>query len=287
MGKGDKGDFGLCCPESFECEHTYIHFVISYESIANYVKISGNWGRVAQLVRVFDSHSRGRRFESFRDHMSKSKIAFFAIWILIVVIAPVTVFKATPYATVVSNKILVINFWQRIAALSAFVLLFVQIVLGVYMQKLAEKFGGWIFKFHIYEGIAIYSLVVLHTFFFVFYRFKALGVFDPFYVFTDYCLLCSSKIEFFYTFGRIAFVFLTIAVLAAVFRMSNSWMRTNWRKLHILNYFVFFFVAVHLKFVGTDAVAKPFVYFFWPAVLIILAISISTLRKCTLVGHLS
>ncbi|MBI3443285.1 hypothetical protein HY008_01310, partial [Candidatus Woesebacteria bacterium] len=129
-----------------------------------------------------------------------------------------------------------------------------------------ERLGPWIFNFHKAEGAVAYSLIVLHPFLFVLFNFKIKGVFDPFSVYTDLCVLCSNRLEFFYTFGRIAFWLTTIAVLAAILR-TQPWLRVHWRKFHILNYVVFLLVAFHSWNLGSDTHSTPFVWFFWVALL--------------------
>jgi len=190
------------------------------------------------------------------------KFLFYLVWLLVLSIGPITILKVTPLDLALSTPVLTINFLQRIIGLLAFSMLFWQIILGSLMEKWIEKLGGWVFKFHVIEGAVIYSLVLLHPLLFVLFRFKSLGILDPFYVFTDVCVLCANKTEFFYTFGRVGFWLITLAVVAAELR-TQPWLRVHWRKFHILNYLAFVFVAIHGRFVGTDALTTPFVWFWW------------------------
>ncbi len=196
------------------------------------------------------------------------KFLFYFIWLLILSIVPITVLRVTPLDLALSSSVLTINFLQRITGLLAFVMLFWQIILGAFIRKWIEKLGGWVFKFHVLEGAVIYSLVLLHLLLFVLFRFKTLGVLDPFFVFTDVCVLCANKTEFLYNFGRVGFWLVTLAVVAAKLR-TQPWWRIHWRKFHILNYFAFVLITIHTRFVGTDALTPPFVWFWWVAVTIV------------------
>jgi predicted ferric reductase len=194
------------------------------------------------------------------------KIIFYLIWLLVISIGPLTVLKVTPLSYALTTPTLTINFFQRIVGLLAFSMLFWQIILGTFMQRLTEKLGGWIFKFHVLEGAVAYTLVLLHPLLFVLFNFKTKGIFDPFYVFTDVCVLCANKLEFLYTLGRVGFWLITLAVVAAELR-TQPWLRIHWRKFHIFNYFAFLLVAVHARGVGTDVRFVPFVWFYWIAVI--------------------
>ena len=201
------------------------------------------------------------------------KFLFYFIWLLVLSIGPITILKVTPLDFALSTPVLTINFIQRIVALLAFSMLFWQIILGSFMDKWIEKLGGWVFKFHVLEGAVIYSLVLPHPLLFVLLRFKSLGILDPFYVFTDVCVICANKTEFLYTFGRVGFWLITLAVLAAKLR-TQPWLRVHWRKFHILNYLAFIFISIHSRFTGTDTLTPPFVWFWWIATIVIIGIVI-------------
>jgi predicted ferric reductase len=160
-----------------------------------------------------------------------------------------------------------IYFLQRITALIAFSAIFMQIVIGANLSKLSKAFGSWINKFHTFQGIIAYTFVLTHPLIFLFSNFKTKGVIDPFYVFTDICLLCPRPYELYWSFGRIAFWLISFAILAAIVR-SESWWKENWRKFHILNYLIFFLIAIHAWFSGTD-IKTSFVYIFWFEIIVV------------------
>jgi len=163
-----------------------------------------------------------------------------------------------------------INLFQRITGLTAFVLLFIQLIFGLNMDFFRSKLGRNALKFHIVNGILTYCFIFLHPLLMVFAMYVGYSSLDPFYVYTDFCLLCDGMYEHYINFGRLAFLFITIAVFAGLFRGVNMWMRKNWRKLHTLNYFAFYFVSIHSYNIGSDSLNKIFIYLFWTAQIVVL-----------------
>ena len=115
---------------------------------------------------------------------NKATITFFIVWIAVLIVGPATILKGFSFEFLKTPTI-AINFFQRIAGLVAFSLIFSQIVIGSNMNKLIEKLGAWIFKFHVLEGIFTYLLVLTHPLLFVLFNWKLRGSIDPFYVFTE------------------------------------------------------------------------------------------------------
>jgi len=192
---------------------------------------------------------------------------------------PIAVFHNTSIFVLFKSPATVANIAQRILGLTAFTMLFIQILLGSFMPKLIDKFGGWIFSFHIFQGVLIYTLIFLHPLAMVFHKYFVHQGFDPFYVFTDICFLCQNSFELLYSLGKLAFWFITISVLAGLFRTATPWMRVNWRKLHLLNYVSFMLIAIHSFFLGTDIGTFPFSFIHMPAIIIITCLTVYKLSK--------
>ncbi len=189
------------------------------------------------------------------------KVIFFAFVIVLLLLVPITALQVTPLSLVLKNSATLTNYIQRILGLTLFTLLFVQLILGAFMDKLQKIIGEWVFKYHVIEGVIIYSLALLHPLtFMVFNHFAGIG-WNPYFVFVDVCLLCQSRIDYYYTLGRISFWLLSITVFAGIFRKATPWMRANWRKLHVINYAVFLIVGLHGFLIGTDFRVQPFYSF--------------------------
>ena len=191
---------------------------------------------------------------------------FYLLWLVFVILGPYALFK-TVLATSFQN-FFTSSFILRLSGVLIFQLLFFQIVLGSKIRWFRQKFGSFVFPFHIFQGMVVYFLILLHTLAVLILNYQLKGVVDPFYVFSDVCLLCPKPIEFYYTLGRLSFWLISLAILAGIFR-TRSWWRKNWRKFHWLNYLVFFLIAAHAWFVGSDMISKPFVWFFWFAVVLV------------------
>ena len=189
------------------------------------------------------------------------KFIFFTVLAILLILIPVTALKVTPVALVLKNSATLTNYIQRIIGLSAFILLFIQLITGAFMDKITEKLGGWIFNFHVVEGIVIYFLAFLHPLFFMIFNHFIGSGWDPYRVFVNACLLCQTPLEYYYTLGIVSFWLLTVAVFAGLFRHTTPWMKANWRKLHILNYVVFLTIGAHGFLIGTDFRTQPFFSF--------------------------
>jgi len=207
--------------------------------------------------------------------MGFKKFLFYFIWLLAISVGPITIFSNTPIKTVIGNDLGIINLLQRITGLLAFTLLSFQLVLGPLMPKLVEKMGGWIFNFHVTEGLGAWGIVLLHPTLNVFLNYKISGLSTALLTFFP---RFSSTQEVWYSFGKFAFILITIAVLAGYFR-EKPFLRKNWNKLHILNYFAFVFVAIHTYYSGTDAWTAPFSWFYWIGVGAIVLATLSRLLR--------
>ena len=186
---------------------------------------------------------------------------FFAILVILLLLVPITILQVTPLAVALKNPATLTNFIQRFLGLILFTLLFVQLLLGAFMDKWIKRLGGWVFNFHVIEGGIIYLLAFLHPLFFMIFNHFAGSGWNPYFVFIDVCLLCQTPIDYYYTLGRISFWLLSIAVFAGIFRNATPWLKKNWRKLHVINYAVFLIVGAHGFLIGTDLRVMPFFLF--------------------------
>lgn len=210
--------------------------------------------------------------------IDSKKVFWFIFWLVLVLSGPITILRTPHFKIIIGKPDLLINLILRLVGLIVYVLIFYQIIVGTFMDKLVKKLGGWILNFHIFEGILTYLLVLVHPLLLVLFNFKVTGIFDPFYVFTDFCALCQTKPEYFLTLGRIAFWFFTLSVFVAIYRKGIS-IKKNWRKFHILNYLTFFLVAIHAYFLGSDRSRFPFVVIYWFSLIIVLATSFYKIKN--------
>ena len=200
--------------------------------------------------------------------MSSSKLKYLIIivWLLILLIGPITLLRSIEPEITFNDPELVINFFQRLLGMMAFSLLFVQLILGNNLNYLVRYLGPKALKYHIIEGLIAYILIVVHPLLYVVFTYQTLGVITLFIL--PNLNINSPRYELYLTYGRIAFLLLSVSVFAAIFR-RNPRLRVHWRKFHILNYFAFYFVAIHAINVGSDTHAFPFNLFYWFSLLIV------------------
>ncbi len=194
----------------------------------------------------------------------KIKIAFGVVFIFLLLLlfsGPYTVLVTSAFSLIKGNPTLLTLYLQRIFGLIAFALLFIQLVMINFEDFFRKIFNDRLEKLHCAFGIILLLLVVAHAFLFLVFLGKIKGVYDPFYIFTDYCVLCRNYAEYFINLGRVSVTLMLITGLAAVFRKVKE-MKKYWRQTHVLMYLTFPLVSVHLYVLGSDAKSTPFFYFY-------------------------
>lgn len=192
---------------------------------------------------------------------------FISIYFILLFIPGYTVWQNGGFAAQTDTTAITYLF-LRLAGLYAFVLIFIQIMLGAYMDFWRGIFGSRILNFHMGEGIVAYGLILAHPAFFLLNAILAnapnpLGLLVPRF---------STFYETYLSFGKIGFILLTVAVLAAKFR-NVGFLQVHWRKFHILNYLAFWFIFVHSFNLGSDTRTPPFSWLYpIMAVLVVLSI---------------
>jgi len=109
--------------------------------------------------------------------------------------------------------------------------------------------------------VAIYFLVLMHPLMYLAFRHFAGAGTDPIFVYLGLCLFCQTKLDFYYTLGRIAFWLLTVGIFASLFRASTPFLKKNWKNFNALNYVAFLIAGIHGFLLGTDFMTPPFYYF--------------------------
>ena len=164
----------------------------------------------------------------------------------------------------------IINLLQRITGLVALGLITFQIYLGASQKAI---------KFHKLNGILAYTFILIHPILFLLSRKIIYDRFDFYYIFVDACVICDKPYDFLINFGRIAFYLITTAVLAVKLRGVVPWLKTNWRKLNVLNYLAFYFVSLHSINIGTDSRSTWFIVYFAVCQIIVLYSIINRLKR--------
>ncbi|MBI3626765.1 FAD-dependent oxidoreductase [Candidatus Uhrbacteria bacterium] len=125
--------------------------------------------------------------------------------------------------------------------LYAFFFIWAQIILGSNMAWLRKIFSK-VLKFHMTEGVFAFLFAVLHPTLLL----MATGLNG--YLRFAYV---DPRLKIFAIIGEIQLVLLFVTVGTAIF-MKHPWLRTRWRKIHLLNYGIFVLVWIHSWFLGSD-----------------------------------
>lgn len=164
-----------------------------------------------------------------------------------------------------------INLLLRINGLITFVLF----VLVIYSK----------FTFKILNYLTFF-LIFLQTVLVVSARYLSNSDFDPFYMYTDLCVLCDGVYEYYINFLRISFYATTIAILAPFIKNINNWFKTNWKYLFNFYYLSFYSLSIYLYNTGPVIKTNLFIYFFWICQIIVLARLVLEIRRVLLKSHI-
>lgn len=143
-------------------------------------------------------------------------------------------------------------FLLRLVGLYAFVLLFIQLMVGAFMFEVRRIFGSKMLAFHITQGITIYILIFLHPTLYVLFNIESNGFLQGLYS----LLPKFVQSELYYNLGRTAFLLFTVGIFAGLFR-TRPYLLKHWRKLHSLNYIAFGLIIIHSGGVGSDTSTFP------------------------------
>lgn len=197
------------------------------------------------------------------------KNLFLVIYILLLLIPGFTILKDARLDLIFANPPDVVYLFLRLAALYGITLMFVQLILGSYMQKFISIYGSKILRWHVSQGLITYGLVLAHPLLYTVYTAQVMQVFDPIRTFWPNF---SGLNEYYISFGRLGLYLLTIGVFFAYFR-SHKLIIKHWRKFHIANYVAFALILFHSWSIGSDTHTPPFV-FLYPVFIVGLAAAI-------------
>ena len=205
------------------------------------------------------------------------KILFWLILAGILFLVPITVLHNTPLSIALKYHASTTNFLQRLLGLAIYILLFSQILITEYIEKLKKWLGSSIYNFSIWQGILICILVLIHPLMFLLYRhFNGNGT-DPFFIFTDVCGFCQTKMDFYYTLGRFAFWIFSVGIIAWIFKSSIPFLKKDWKSFNVISFVVFLLSGIHGFLTGMDFTTKPFYYFAIISYLVVLYIVVRKL----------
>lgn len=148
-----------------------------------------------------------------------------------------------------------INLIQRTIAIIALGLLSVQIYTNTNKK---------IFTYFMYLFIFIQPILVILS------RYIFNSDLDPFYMYTDLCVLCDGRGEFIINFLRIAFYAVSIAIFAPVFGYLDKTIKRYEKYLRYFYFVGFYSLSLYLFNSGPIIKASWFVLFFWICQIVVL-----------------
>lgn len=200
-------------------------------------------------------------FESFGNSTTmtiiKKKIVFYSVWALLILVGLYTIKINTNFSIAFISRSATANFFQRFFGVILYILLFVQVVLLINLEK-------WVLKFYVFNGVLIFLAILGRTFSLILFNYFLWQKMDPMFAYFDVCLLCKTTADYFYTIGRIEFWLIAITVLTSF--------KLHWQKFQELYYLAFLLDGAYEYFFVADFITKPFFYFAVLAYFTVLAI---------------
>jgi hypothetical protein len=216
------------------------------------------------LVRALRSHRRGRGFESLSGHFTpnilelcfcciilvKSRTIKNIFFVLIIMAASLlashNLFSPATISILKGGSVVeILQTIRNLAGILAFTFICIQIIVHFFLKYLVKFFGKWIAEFYKLFPLVIVVFVFLHSLIIVFINYKIKGFFDPFYVYTDICILCKNTAEIINTLGRMSFWLVLFLVGLVSFSLEKQ-LKKSFVVVSVLTCLVFLFALMHL-----------------------------------------
>ena len=127
-----------------------------------------------------------------------------------------SVLLQTNYTLALSSRSAEVVFLTRLTGMLLVGLIFCQIVLLKGYKKI-----------NLFFTVLILALILIHPLLTVYFTKLIYGKLDPFYPFTDMCVLCPLRDQII-TLGRLAF-WAYLAAIGAVILRATPWFKENWQ----------------------------------------------------------
>lgn len=145
----------------------------------------------------------------------------------------------------------IIDFFQLVRSVSGWLIFgFIGIYILIFKPLLSpNKIVKSIFKkVQIVMPFIILIVIIIHSLLTILMNFKLKGVLDPFYVYTDICIICKNSVEYSNTLGRISF-WVLVTILILLLTKTNDWFENNYKKIYLLFYVTLFILLFHARII--------------------------------------
>jgi hypothetical protein len=177
-----------------------------------------------------------------------------------------SVLLQTNYTLALSSRSAEVVFLTRLTGMLLVGLIFCQIVLLKGYKKI-----------NLFFTVLILALILIHPLLTVYFTKLIYGKLDPFYPFTDMCVLCPLRDQII-TLGRLAF-WAYLAAIGAVILRATPWFKENWQKVSALTYVAFILAVAHMFLIDSDARTSPFILGYIILTLIVVINGVKQLRS--------
>ncbi len=157
-----------------------------------------------------------------------------------------------------------INLAQRIVSLIALLLLSIQI---------SSNTNKKLFTFF------MYLFVLIQPFLIILARYIFNSDLDPFYMFTDLCVLCGNKAEFTVNFLRIAFYSVSVAVFVPLIKNYDKFLKKYWKYSEVFYYVGFYALSIYVFNSSPLIKSNMFLLYFWGLQVFVLAKMIEKIKR--------
>jgi DMSO/TMAO reductase YedYZ heme-binding membrane subunit len=194
------------------------------------------------------------------------KKVFWILYIAFLAVPAITIWQTADSSTF-SDTANLPYFVLRVFGLYGLTLIAIQTLLGAFMPFFIRNLGPWVRKFHIFQGIFAYLLILLHPIMYSLFELPHVGIIKTF---VDILPHFSTSFEVYMDLGKLAFILLSVGVAAGLLR-NNPKVIAHWRLVHRANYLVFAIVMLHSWLIGSDTHIAPFVYMYPVFIAILIA----------------
>jgi hypothetical protein len=131
------------------------------------------------------------------------------------------------------------------------------IALGLLAVQISTNTNKKLFTFF------MYLFVLIQPFLIILARYIFNSDLDPFYMFTDMCVLCGNRVEYTVNFLRIAFYAVSVAVFVPLIKNYDNFLKKYW-KYSVLFFFVGFYALSIYVFNSSPLIkSNLFLFYFW------------------------
>jgi hypothetical protein len=131
------------------------------------------------------------------------------------------------------------------------------VALGLLAVQLYSNTSKKLFTFF------MYLFVLIQPFLIILARYIFNSDLDPFFMFTDLCVLCGNKAEFTVNFLRITFYAVSLAVFVPLIKNYDNFLKKYWKYSEVFFYIGFYALSIYVFNSSPIIKSNLFLFYFW------------------------